>query len=146
MDYKNLISNSFVFIFLGKSLICKEKAIQVEEKEVIEEEKGSKSIADPVFFISMVGVHKKGFPEKYEYIFDIYTKNYDFLGSNVQVISAQDLWTFYESKNRESRPDRRKISIYFLVEFFIEHHSNGHYVLDECPLIENYSKLNIIQY
>ena len=135
-----MISNSFVFIFLGKSLICKEKAVQVEEKEMIEEEKGSKSIADPVFFISMVGVHKKGFPEKYEYIFDIYTKNYDFLGSKVQVISAQDLWTFYESKNKGA--DRRHFDIYFLIEYFVKHHPNGNFILDEFPIMTSACKFS----
>ena len=92
-----------------------------------------KSKADPVFFISLVSVDRHGIIDEHEYIYDLYTKKYDFLGSDVQVISAQDLWNFYESKTQ--RADRTEVDIYFLVEYFIQHHSNGHFILDECPII-----------
>ena len=72
--------------------------------------------------------------EKYEYIFDIYTKTYDLHASYVKVVSAQDLWTFYESKNKGA--DQLKVDIYYLVEYFVKHHSDGHFVLDECPFLE----------
>ena len=138
-------------------------------------EKGAS--AKQVYFISMVGVNEYGVVDEHEHIFDIFTKTYDFIGSNVQVISAQDLWKFYcgdyeeghlESKSSgekvtqlEHRPyyptnfatlgkigekilfssDRRiYINIYQLVEFFIHHHPNGHYVVDECPFLEEASK------
>jgi hypothetical protein len=39
---------------LGKSLICKEKAIQTAEKEEHAENEGIKNKADPVFFLSLV--------------------------------------------------------------------------------------------
>ena len=81
-----------------------------------------------------MGVNDFGKVEKDEYIFDIYTKLYDFHGSNVKVISAQDLWTFYQSKNKGA--DREKVKIYFLVEYFIQHHLEGHFVLDECPFVK----------
>ena len=90
--------------------------------------------ADPVFFISMVGVYKE-YADKHEHIFDLYTKEYDFFGTDVQVISAQDLWTFYESKNKGV--NREGVNIYDLVEFFVEHHSNGHFITDECPFLEH---------
>ena len=67
-----------------------------------------------------------------EHIFDIYTKAYDFLGHDVKVKSAQDLWDFYEANHKGSV--RRKIDIYTIAEYFVEQHSNGHYVVDECPL------------
>ena len=103
--------------------------------------------ANQVYFISMVGVNENGVVDKHEYIFDIFTKTYDFLGSNVQVKSAQDLWRFYVKRNPEVKifntftwrkaADRQKINIYQLVEFFIRHHPNGHYVLDECPFLRS---------
>ena len=89
-----------------------------------------KSKADPVFMISMVGVDKYGFVDEHEHIYDIYTKAYDFCGYEVQVKSAQDLLKYYQSKTG----DTKKVDIYFLVEFFVKNHPNGHFILDECPL------------
>ena len=119
----------------GKSLISKEKAVQTDEKETTEEGMGKKSTADPIFFISMVGVDRFGIVDEHQHIFDVYTKLYDFLGSNVQVKSAQDLWSFYKGRNKGA--DKEKINIYELVEFFVHHYPNGHFVLDECPFIVN---------
>ena len=118
----------------GKSLISKERCIQTAEKEKFAEDIGSKLKADPVFFISLVGVAFNGIVDEDEYIFDIYTKLYDFHRSYVKVVSAHDLWAFYESKNQGAK--REDFDIYFLVEFFIKHHSNGHFILDECPFLE----------
>ena len=76
----------------------------------------------------------RGIVDKDEYIFDIYTKSYDFNYSQVKVVSAQNLWAFYESKNKGA--DQLKVDIYYLVEYFVKHHSDGHFVLDECPFLE----------
>ena len=116
-----IISNQFA----GKSLISKEKAIQTAEREEL------KLNPDPVFFMSFVGVDEKGFVKEHEHIFDIYTKEYDFLGCDVKVLSAQDLWDFYKSKHRGA--DRSEIDVYTMAEFFVDQHSNGHFVVDECP-------------
>ena len=86
---------------------------------------------DPVFFMSFVGVDERGFVKEHEHIFDIYTKEYDFLGCDVKVISAQDLWDFYKSKHPAA--DRSEIDVYTMAEFFVDQHSNGHFVVDECP-------------
>ena len=120
-----------MFLILGKSLISKERCIQTAENERLAEDVGSKNRPNPVFFVSLVGV--VGFVDKDEYIFDIYTKAYEFQDSSVKVISAQDLWTFYESKNKGA--DQSKIDIYCLVEYFVQHHLDGHFVLDECPFL-----------
>ena len=112
-------------IFSGKSLISKEKAIQTAEREEL------KLNPDPVFFMSLVGVDARGFVEEHEHVFDIYTKEYDFLGCDVKVIGAQDLWHFYKSKH--SGAEREEIDVYTMAEFFVEKHSNGHFVVDECP-------------
>ena len=126
--------NTIAFLISGKSLISKERCIQTAENEKFAEDVGSKTKANPVFFISLVGANSlKGFVDKDEYIFDIFTKEYDFQGSNVKVVSAQDLCTFYESKNEGA--DHLEVDIYFLVEYFIQHHLDGHFVLDECPFL-----------
>ena len=85
----------------------------------------------PVFFMSFVGVNVEGFVKEHEHIFDIYTKEYDFLGCDVKVKSAQDLWDFYKFKHPAA--DRSKIDVYTMAEFFVDQHSNGHFVVDECP-------------
>lgn len=124
---------------LGKSLIGKEKAIQTSEREQNAETMGSKPKADPVFFISLVGVDERGFVDKHEHIFDIYTKAFDFLGHDAEVKSAQDLWDFYEANHNGA--DKEEIDIYTTAEYFVEQHSNGHYVFDECPFRPNKGKL-----
>ena len=85
----------------------------------------------PVFFISLVGVDNQGFVDEHDHIFDIYTKEYDFLGTRVIVKSAQDLWDFYVSHHKGA--NRKDINIYELAKFFVQQHSNGHFVIDECP-------------
>ena len=132
------VDKKLFFLISGKSLICKERCIQTAEKEILAEAAGSKLKADPVFFISLVGVNEFGIVAKDEYIFDIYTKLYDFYESHVIVVSAQDLWAFYESKN--NRAKREDFDVYFLVEFFVQHYSNGHFILDECPSLLNKGK------
>ena len=134
-------NNFFLLLISGKSLISKERCIQTAEKEIFAEYAGSKLKADPVFFISLVGANEDGIVNDDEYIFDIFTKAYDFDGSHVKVVSAQDLWAFYESKNKGAQ--RVNLDIYFLVEYFIEHHQHGHFVLDECPFLLYKGKLKI---
>ena len=47
--------------------------------------------------------------------------------------------TFDESN---SKGDARKmVDIYFLVEYFIQQHKHGHFVLDECPFLKPICKL-----
>ena len=100
----------------------------------MKEEMGLKTNADPVFFISMVGVDEKGIVHEYEHIFDLFTKMYDFHGSDVHVISAQDLWHFYHLKNKAT--PRESVDIYILVEYFVQHHPEGKFVIDECPFLK----------
>ena len=117
---------------LGKSLIGKEKAIQTAEYESL------KSNPAPVFFLSLVGVDDEGFVEEHEHIFDIYTKLYDFLGCNVIVKSAQDLWKYYKSRRKGA--NRKDIDVYTMAEFFVEENSKGHFIVDECPFRKNKSQ------
>ena len=126
--------NVFQRLIAGKSLICKEKCIQTDEKESNLVDEGLKSKPDPTFFISMVGVDEWGKVDEHEYLFDIFTKLYDFSGCKVQVLSAQDLWTFYQSKNKGVQ--LWDVDIYTLVEFFVQHHPDGNFILDECPFLK----------
>ena len=105
---------------------------------------------DPVFFMSFVGVDEYGFVKEHEHIFDIYTKIYDFLGCDVKVISAQDLKDFYEKHHKmesfrnffRRKSQKKKVDIYTMAEFFVDQHSNGHFVVDECPFKgDEYGKL-----
>ena len=129
---------TFINNFSGKSLISKEKAIQVADKEDLRPD------PDPVFFISLVGADKWGFVDKDEHIFDIYTKQYDFHGCNVKVISAQDLRNFYAKHHKldlfrnffRRKAQKKKVDIYTMAEFFVDQHRNGHFVVDECPFRE----------
>ena len=91
-------------------MICKEKCIQKYEKEINLVDEGLKSKPDPVFFLSLAGVDVCGKVEEHERLFDIFTKLYDFCGCNVQVLSAQDMWTYYESKNKGAK--RENVNIY----------------------------------
>ena len=116
-------------------MIGKEKAIQTAEKEKNEEAMGTKSKADPVFFISLVGLDRKGAVDEHDHIFDIYTKEYDFLGHDVQVKTTQDLWDFYEANHKGA--DRHAVNIYRVAEFFLQKHGDAHYVFDECPFLTN---------
>ena len=86
-----------------------------------------------MYYISLVGVNSRGIVHDHEGIFDIYTKEYDFLGSNVEVRSSQDLWNFYESKHQGI--SKKEVVIYTMVEFFIQQHSNGHFIIDEFPFL-----------
>ena len=86
--------------------------------------------------MSLVGVNFQGYVEEHEHIFDMYTKEYDFLGCRVKVTSAQDLWNFYKAK----RPGayREAINVYTIAEFFVDQHPKGHFVVDECPFKAKY--------
>ena len=53
------------------------------------------------------------------------------MGHDVKVKSAQDLWDLYEVNHKGA--DRKNIDVYTAAEYFVEQHSNGHYVVDECP-------------
>ena len=82
-----------------------------------------------------------GFVDKHEHIFDIYTKQYDFHGCNVKVISAQDLRNFYAKHHKldlfrnffRRKAQKKKVDIYTMAEFFVDQHRNGHFIVDECP-------------
>ena len=93
----------------------------------------SKLKADPVFYISLVGTDPLTGVDEDVYIFDLYTQFYEFFGTDVKVISSQDLWQFYEKDNPTSK--KKDVNVYVLLEYFVEHHSTGHFIIDECPFL-----------
>ena len=111
---------------------------------------GLKSKAVPVFFLSLVGVDEVGKVDDPESIFDIYSKTFEFLTSDVTFMSAQDLKAYYDFQNnvsdsynvskclqceQEVYTRSRKQGIYTLVEYFVKNHPDAHYVLDEVPFL-----------
>jgi len=100
---------------------------------------GLKSKAAPVFFLSLVGVDIWGKVDDHESIFDIYSKTFEFLTSDVKFKSSQDLKSYYDSQNNvsDSHSDQQKLDIYTLVEYFVKHHPDAHYVLDEVPFLRD---------
>ena len=88
---------------------------------------------------------KTGIVEEDEHIFDILTKDYDFIDNDAKVLSAQDLLEFYNSHpgrlrkfkqwlGIEKRQDT-SINIYTLVKFFMKNNPDGHFIIDECPIL-----------
>ena len=97
------------------------------------ENTGEKLKADPVFFLSLVGVDKWGKVEEHEHLFDIHSKAYDVLGEHVTIKSAQDLFDFY--MQRQTPPFNPDLDIYQLTQFFVSQNSHAHFVIDECPFL-----------
>ena len=130
------------------------------------EKEGQNTHTRTVYFISLVGVGRDGNVDVVEYIYDVYTKLYDFLSTDVKILSAQDLWNIYQkqhTKQREIEEPKgivkrivkamscrrehgslindgticsKDVDIYQLVESFIKNNSDGHFIIDECPFIK----------
>ena len=90
---------------------------------------------DQVFYISLAGVDNHGRVTKHLQIFDICTKLYDFLGTDVIAVNSQDLLAFATVHGKHNIT-----GIYQLVAYYIEHHNDGHFFIDECPVLRSTSK------
>ena len=115
-------------LFSGKTLVSKEKAIQIDRDAT-----DNKS----VFYISLLGSTHEGKPKKWRYVFDIITKKYDFLQTNVQAKDVRDLCDHYK---RTTNNDSSKKNIYELCLQFIKDHANSHFIFDEVPFFAKNSK------
>ena len=109
-------------------MVSKQKAIQIDSDTT-----DNKS----VFYISLLGSDKKGRPQKWRYVFDIITKKYDFLQTNVQAKDVRDLVDYYEQTTNN---DHSKTTVYELCLHFIKSHSNCHFILDEVPIFADKCK------
>ena len=84
-----------------------------------------------VYFISLVGSDRFGIPEKHKFIFDLLSKEYDFDGTDVNYVDAQELWSFFKKHNPKAV--RTNHNVLQLCEYFIEMHPNSSFILDEVP-------------
>ena len=93
-----------------------------------------------VYFISLVGSDRFGVPEKHKFIFDLLSKEYDFNGTDVNYIDAQDLWFFFKKHNPNAV--RSNYNVLQLSEYFIEMHPNSSFILDEVPSPKGHDRIN----
>jgi hypothetical protein len=108
--------------------VSKQKAIQIDSD-------GSDN--KKVFYVSLLGSDDKGKPKKWRYVFDIITKKYDFFQTNVQAKDVRDLCDHYQQTTNNDSSNK---NVYELCLHFIKDHKNSHFILDEVPILTNYSK------
>ena len=143
----------FISFFVGKTLLCKERAIRLAARD------GRKN----VFYVSMVGSFKNGTPRKERFLFDAYTRNFEMKFTDAHPIDIPNLIDyydqhhpmfeiFYDTKERKNNRRLKKkprlgnepycsdVDSYDLVKFFIQHsvsqHENSHFILDEVPIFQ----------
>ena len=115
-------------MFKGKTLVSKEKAIQMDNDAA-----DNKS----VFYISLLGTEIRGKPNPFRYVFDIITRIFDFRQTNVQAKDVRDLCDYYEdTSNKQSS----NTDVYSLCLHFLSEHPHSHFILDEVPFIANTSE------
>ena len=77
-----------------------------------------KSNLGSIYFISLVASDQFGVPERYKFIYDILSSEYDFDGTDVNFIDTQDLWEFFKANNPSAL--RSNCDVLLLSEYFIE--------------------------
>ena len=78
----------------------------------------------------------KGIPRSVHYFYDI-RSNMELRQHGITFMSAQDLQAFHHEHSGLSIDDKNKqLNIYQLVHYFMQHHPDGYYFLDEVPLIK----------
>ena len=87
----------------------------------------------------MLSVDERGEVDDDEHIFDVLTKDYDFIDTDVKVLSAQDLLKFYNN-NQDTKLLTQHVDIYNLVQFFMKNNPDGHFIIDECPVLKQKGK------
>ena len=115
-----------------------------EQNETTNATEGVKESTDdrPVYFLSLVGTdagdrYGKGIPRSANYFYDI-RSNMELRQHGITFMSAQDLQTFHHEHSGILNVDKNKqLNIYQLVHFFMQHHPDGYYFLDEVPLIKS---------
>ena len=92
-----------------------------------------------VYFLSLVATDAndrmgKGMPRKAYYFFDVKSEM-ELQALGVKFLSAQDLALFYET-NKSQEDSEVRPNIYQLVVFFLAHHPNDIYFVDEAPVLK----------
>ena len=85
-----------------------------------------------VFFISLAATRGYGKPEPHSFIFDLITK-LEFKDSNVKALDVLDLLGAYKIQNPTY--DTKEITVYDLVEYFVQENSDADVIVDECPIL-----------
>ena len=110
-------------------LICEKKAVQLAEKEENTEMREENKKTHLVFFLSLVKVRQTLWAH-FLYLY----KRHNFISSNVNIKSDQDLLEFCDPQNKGR--DKNKIDIYNLVEYFVKKHRHGPIVLDAVLILK----------
>ena len=115
----------------GKTLVCKEKAIQLDV---------AATSGKNVYFISLLGANGEdnGKPYRFPFVFDLVTKWYDFRNTNAKFVDVRRLCDHYEKTTGKGRLYvDNYVDIYRLSLQFIADHPNSNYIFDEVPFIKN---------
>ena len=116
--------NNNLISFTGKTLVCKEKAIQLDTDA---------PIGKNVLYISLLNTDGEGNPTAFQFVFDLITRWYDFGSTNVIFMDVRDLCAHYEKRTGKKS---LSVDVYTLSLQFIEDHPNSHFVFDEVPFFK----------
>ena len=115
----------FLFFRTGKTVISKQKSIETAENDETKE----------VYFISLVACDGWGRPiGETPYVFDICTKHFDLKNTKVNAIDVPYLLNFFKNHRLTDDEDISN-NVYRLLEFFVRNKPNGHFVVDEVPIV-----------
>ena len=126
-------------MFSGKTLVCKEKALQLD---------ANNPTGKGVYFISLLGADSKGKLRPFQFVYDLITKWYDFGNSNVKFVDVRMLCDHYEKKTGTKLWTKMplwsssNVDVYKLALQFIEDHPNSHFIFDEVPFIRKKGNYN----
>ena len=87
-----------------------------------------------VYFLSLVAADRRGRHRNEFFTFDIKTKM-DMQNTEVVVLDVHDLVDSYKKNHGGKLP--RDITVYELVEDFIDHHPDDSFFIDECPILDS---------
>ena len=108
-----------------------------------------------VYFLSLVGTNAgvnggEGIPRSAHYIYDVKSRM-ELKRHGIHFLSAQDLKSFHDENfcslyEIYETYETSILNIYELVLYFMEHHYDGYYFLDELPLIKGGMKHHRLLY
>ena len=119
------------FIFLGKSLLCKEGAIRMTKQPGNNQN---------VYYISLLATNEYGRHLNEYFTFDEASK-LDLEGTGVEVLDAHQLYAICRQRHPEiSEEALQKITVYEFALDLIEADSKASYFFDETPFIASSTK------
>ena len=102
----------------------------------------SSSTGKHTFYISLLGAdgNDEGIPRRFQFIFDLVTKWYEFSNTNVKFINLKMLCDQYE---KGTGMPSSSVDVYTLSLHFIRNHPNSHFIFDEVPFTRVFGELII---